>query len=210
MKTVYILWSGGLDSTFLIWKNLTEGNKVIAKYIELENNEHKSEMELDAIYKLRKLFKEEFKDNFEYSYLLSIDIVESAHTVRLPQYPSWFTGCVYGLGDNIDEIQLGYVMNDDAISYLDDMKSLWKAYEPLYNGSTPFPELTFPLTKIHKKDYISVFNFPKKYYELTVWCENPTYTHGCYIPCGECYPCERAKEVFPEFYKKFNNEKRYT
>lgn len=39
MKKVGVLFSGGIDSTYLIWKNLKEGNYVIPFYVEIINNE---------------------------------------------------------------------------------------------------------------------------------------------------------------------------
>lgn len=44
-KKVAILFSGGLDSTYLVWKNLKEGNVVLPIYVEIENNEVKTTME---------------------------------------------------------------------------------------------------------------------------------------------------------------------
>ena len=68
MKNVFILWSGGLDSTYLIYKNLNEGNKVISGYVSLLNNGKKVDMERQAIEKLKEEFNKEFY-NFEYKHI---------------------------------------------------------------------------------------------------------------------------------------------
>lgn len=50
-KKVAVLFSSGLDSTYLIWKNLNEGNEVFPIYITISNNENKTILEkIDQIY----------------------------------------------------------------------------------------------------------------------------------------------------------------
>ena len=56
VKRVGVLFSGGLDSTYLVWKNLKEGNTVVPIYLEIANNEDKSKLEKNRIELLRKVF----------------------------------------------------------------------------------------------------------------------------------------------------------
>jgi len=56
MKKVAVLFSGGLDSTYLVWKNLNEGNIVYPIYIEIENNITKTILEKNRIELLYKEF----------------------------------------------------------------------------------------------------------------------------------------------------------
>jgi PP-loop superfamily ATP-utilizing enzyme len=50
-KTTYVLWSGGLDSTYLIQYLLEKNPKQVVRagYIELVNNVYKTKMETAAI-----------------------------------------------------------------------------------------------------------------------------------------------------------------
>ena len=48
-KKVAVLFSGGLDSTYLVWKNLKDGNEVQPIYIEIQNNKVKSTIEKNRI-----------------------------------------------------------------------------------------------------------------------------------------------------------------
>ena len=48
-KKVGVLFSSGLDSTYLVWKNLKDGNTVVPIYIEIENNKRKTILEKNRI-----------------------------------------------------------------------------------------------------------------------------------------------------------------
>ena len=54
-KKVAVFFSGGLDSTYLVWKNLSDGNTVLPVYVEIENNEVKTILEknrMESVYKI--------------------------------------------------------------------------------------------------------------------------------------------------------------
>jgi len=140
MKRVLIPWSGGLDSTALIFKNLEEGNHVTAVYFKLLNNSNKTKRELKAIHEI---LKHMMKYNLTFSYLektSSIELCNVTTHYNLSQPPIWLFSSFHYLG-NIDEVQISYIMNDDAISYLDDIKNL---YDSLLKFSKDKPELCFP------------------------------------------------------------------
>jgi len=90
--------------------------------------------------------------------------------------------------------------NDDAVSYLEDMKIFWNSYKPFYDNEK-FPALTFPLMKLKKEYYYNLL--PERYLNHVVWCEEPKYEKEKYIPCGECHPCRRYKETIPEIFDRF-------
>ena len=56
-KKNLVLWSGGLDSTHLVYDNLSNGNKVSALYIELTNNDTKVKLEKAALKKMTKILQ---------------------------------------------------------------------------------------------------------------------------------------------------------
>lgn len=60
-----VLWTGGLDSTSLVLKLLQDGHHVTAAYIEIENNDTKTERELHAISEISKYLNMKF-DNFNF------------------------------------------------------------------------------------------------------------------------------------------------
>lgn len=184
-KKVFILWSGGLDSTYLVWKNLKDGNDVVLGYVNLSNNENKTVMEKAAIDKLLPKLKSMFSDYSRIHYLdtiVTID-VQANRNSQLPQFPAWLTSIVYSITSDIDEVQIGYVLNDDAIGWINDMKKLWQAYRPLMIS---FATLKFPLVKTSKEDILN--SLPNILLEDIWFCENPGNSKK---PCKTCGPCKR-------------------
>lgn len=191
-KRVGVLFSGGLDSTYLVWKNLSEGNEVVPIYIEIQNNENKSNLEKNRVECLHKEFRTEFKDNIK-----SVVWGMSAHVtpdtnIFLKQVPLWITGLLYNQNHGVDELQIGYVMGDDAISYLEDIQSVYKVFNKL--NDCPLKKLVFPLKKNNKYDM--GHDLPQQYKNFIVSCEAPDNEKEVdsdgilqYTPCGICVPC---------------------
>lgn len=179
MAKFHVLWSGGLDSTYLITKLLSEGHDVSASYCEIKGNVHKTSRELKAIEVLRSLIQH---PNFKYAgTLLSVDVYSGVLT-KFSQMPVWMLALLCSGGTSSDYVAVGYCMADQAISHLDDLKSIWKSYESLtYTGK--LPELVFPLAKVDKRTMVEELS--EEVFAATTWCE------GINAPCGKCPPCWR-------------------
>lgn len=192
---IYALWSGGLDSTYMIQYLLESNpnNVIRCSYVEILNNENKTKMELAAIDKLIPIFREKYKDRFSYhgiSYRVGIN--NMTHGVMFYQMPLWIGAIATVVPKDINQVAIGYVMNDDAISYLSEFKEIVKAFDKL--RFSPLPEIIFPLYK-QKKDFITDDIFPslKKF---VVWCELPILNDdGSWRYCGQCGPCKRSPIV---------------
>jgi hypothetical protein len=104
--------------------------------------------------------------------------------------PIWMFALTFSQGFDVDEIQIGYVMNDDAISYLEDIQNIYKAYQPICE---PMKPLVFPLIKMKKWEMAK--KLPQQYLDLIFSCENATIIGSKdaeiiqYEPCCECTPC---------------------
>jgi 7-cyano-7-deazaguanine synthase in queuosine biosynthesis len=202
-KKVLVLWSGGLDSTYVVYKNLKDGNGVLPVYGEIVNNEDKTLIEKQQVEILHKLFREDY----DYSYLSNIvfnckiEILGSNH-LDLLQLPIWLTTILYSQYlKEADEVHIGYVCNDDAASYIEDIKKIYNSFAPLY--SFKLPKLVFPIIKYKKEHIINLL--PKKYLKQTSSCETPEILNKKEIKekekivkyklCGTCHPCKRRKEL---------------
>jgi 7-cyano-7-deazaguanine synthase in queuosine biosynthesis len=206
MKNVGVLFSGGVDSTYLIWKNLKEGNRVHPYYIEIKNNENKTKLEKNRIELLFTEFKKEYPDlitNIKYG--MDIYITES-NGLSYVQMPIWLLGVLFFSDRNIDEFQIGYVCGDDMVSYVDDILKIYNSYKSVKNYDV---KLKFPILKMHKDIIYS--ELPPKYLSLTVTCENPTIIEGNgdiidYTPCCHCNPCKKIMSSYLSFYgSKYKN-----
>jgi hypothetical protein len=215
-KRVAVLFSGGLDSTYLVWKNLKDGNHVVPIYVEIENNHIKTVLEKNRVELLHKEFEKEFPCDYDgrkirdINYALKVSVGTSESSLYFKQMPIWIFALMYCQSLEIDELQIGYVGNDDAISYLNDLQNIYNSYQPIFETMKP---LAFPLSKYHK--YMMVTELPKQYLKLVVSCEQPTIVGKedveiiQYEPCGVCTPCKNiiagnyyGSNNFPEYYKK--------
>ena len=126
-KRNLVLWSGGLDSTHLVYDNLSKGNKVAALYIELTNNEEKVKLEKAALKKMTKILQKSFPDKLDvyYSYTLTL-LTGNYADVFLTQAYMWATVAPLFTKD-VDETQIAYVMNDDAVSYISEVRKIYNA-----------------------------------------------------------------------------------
>ena len=214
-KRVAILFSSGLDSTYLVWKNLKDGNTVIPIYIEIQNNYNKVMMEKNRVGLLMKEFQDEFNSNddtykcdekllhdVEYAASVNVNICEDS--LYFKQIPIWMFGVVFLQSLKVDEIQIGYVSNDDAIPYLNDIKKIYKSYQSICDKMIP---LVFPLSKMKKWQMAK--DLPKKYMDLIYTCENPRIIESTkdnefieYKPCCCCIPC---KTIISTNYYESNN-----
>jgi hypothetical protein len=228
-KKIVILFSGGLDSTYLVWKNLKEGNIVTPVYIEIKNNANKVLLEKNRI----KLIHDELDKEFNQSdfvtsnlkpieYLMDVNLGNTWYSDPLifKQIPIWIFGLLFIQGIDADEIQIGYVGNDDAVSYIDDIINIYQSYESICNPMIP---LKFPLVKHFKSEIMH--DLPQQYRDLVVSCENPNIIEKNkqsiksiefsdndfleYEPCCECASCKKIISTdyyylnyYPDNYKK--------
>ena len=196
MKKVFVLWSSGLDSTYLIYDNLRKGNCVKAGYIEITNNEWQVYKEKNSICKLYDIFRVNYGDNFDYTELTKFGVeIEGQRHVLLPQALIWLASALY-IDRWADEIQLAYVMNDDAISYIEDFKRIHRANKAL---APEIPPLTFPLTKTKKEEILE--ELPEIYLKEISFCESS----GEAQYCGKCPSCIRMKNTLEKMGDKYKN-----
>ncbi len=198
-KNVAVLFSSGLDSTYLMYKNLEEGNRVYPIYIEIKNNENKSKVEKQAVRMLCKVFTKKYgHDYIESPKFVTEILVNGRPDLLLQQLPLWIFGMMYTDLLSYDEIQIAYVANDDALSYLSEIKKLYNSYKWIvHNGK--LPKLKFPLTKTTKREMMD--ELPDEYRNFISSCENPELKPyhiklndlrmQFFEPCGECVPCQR-------------------
>lgn len=199
-KVVGVLFTSGVDSTYLVYKNLMEGNTVLPYYINLTNNANKCKKELEQIKKLISLFKDDYKEK-----IANIDLIADVQVntngrndcYALVQPAIWLFGLSWRHGE-VDEFQMAYVANDCALSYLDDIKRVHNSYRGLMEKKVKFAPLKFPLIKYTKKEMM--YALPDKYAEHVYSCENPDTSYvdpknPTLESCGYCEPCKKYDKI---------------
>lgn len=205
MAKYLVLWTGGLDSTSLVYRLLQQGHIVHTVYITLLNNAEKVRSELQAISKIKPhLEKFNTDDTCRFSHIgpiSSIYIHSHGSAYNLKQVSPFILSIPY-MADihTYDYVAMGYTMNDCAISYLDDIQKIYKALDGLCN--IKLPKLAFPLVKVHK--YESWQLLPQEIRAKIFWCESPEIS-----PCNICPPCRRMidAEIMDEYTKLVEVEK---
>jgi hypothetical protein len=188
-KRVFVLWSGGLDSTYLIIKNIEDGKEVDAGHAQIVGNGN-DKVELEAVETLAKLLKEDYHDYFNYMGLIVKYEFRGGfnNNIHLRQAPVWINTALYN-SQNYSEIQFGYVLNDDAISYLAEIRRAYNGYRGLADD---LPPLTFPLSKTSKET--ALFRTPERYLPYISFCEMPVGNAAC----GVCHSCKRMLKTITD------------
>lgn len=191
-KRRLIFWSGGLDSSYLVYKSLWEGYEVHAVYVEIGNNAMKVERERAAIKKMLVHFEPMGLVYQEQFISATIDnlfdyVPNEEHELTGPgfkQFPIFVLGLFMAAG-HFDEIAMGYIMNDDFISYVNDATALFDKIKAFTHGRDT--KLVFPLMKLDKA-WILV-KTPAWIKNMMTTCESPLHIDFC----GNCITCGKLK-----------------
>jgi 7-cyano-7-deazaguanine synthase in queuosine biosynthesis len=203
---ILIPFSAGLDSTMLLHQAIQKKENFETCYIQINNNKNKTLIENQQRKKIIKAFNEKFKTYFNDNKGIEI-MVWKNKIVSLPQVPVWLCGLIYQVESNTSEVRIGYCMNDDAISYVSELKKAWRSYAPFCHEK--LPKLSFPLMKISKRE--SKRALPDDIFQLTYFCEDPQLVKEVeeeysWSDCGCCGSCKRA--IYDEtFYSYTRNQK---
>lgn len=191
---ILIPFSSGLDSTTLVYQALEKKENIKLCYINIKNNEAKTKIELQQREKIINLFREKYNCYIEDENGIEIQIRRNS-MINLPQVPAWIMGLLYSIDSSVTEVRMGYCMNDDAVSFVEDIKKIWKSYQSI--SDKKLPKLTFPLLKLGKAQHAS--SLPDNIFQETYFCENPhtfkvlTTNEDAWEDCGTCGTCKRAK-----------------
>lgn len=195
-KRVKMLWSGGLDSTAMLIKYLRDGYEVEALYVVVENNDTKVKTELEAIRKLIPIIRERHGD-FSFDKIATVHIHRGHEgNMRIKQALIWLFGLLNTELAGFNEVAIGYVIGDVAISYIPDLQRTWQSFNALMINLTDdrIPPLVFPVSKL-QKDELKRFYITDEMYSHIVSCEIPTPAGGS---CGHCEACKTRARVFGE------------
>lgn len=186
-KRIAVLFSGGLDSTFLVYQALKEGHDVTPLYITIQNNQAKVAVEKDIAKTIWVEVNKEVNKYYHSAPLrdsLSLFINHCSHSVKFSQIPVWILGALFSATcDDYDEIRIGYVNGDTSIPYLPDVIKIWKTYSKICYKKQP--KLVFPLIKNTKQELWN--ELPNHIRQLTFFCEAPNGNKDC----GHCASCKR-------------------
>lgn len=183
-KTIGILYSGGIDSTTCILRALDQGHRVIP----IINTFNDIDEELVTYINLNRLYKK-FAGQLRQP-IFGLDVSESFCNNRLnidTAMPYGYTqqplsaislAFIDTVSLKIDEFQVGYIRNDDAISYEEEWKMLYhnaRLFTQNTHGDVTDPDIVWPLKKYGKYEVVSILHSLQDKYNLClleVSCDN--------------------------------------
>lgn len=193
-STVLIPWSGGMDSTYLVYKAILAGCRVTTAYYKIENNDLKTKAELEARIPMIEYFYQLAREhNTRYSDLGVVFTVDVGHhrnhVGQFTQTPLWVLASAYCAAD-YDYVAMGFVQNDDTLSWLNEYTRLFNAYKQIQHDfvKPPKVKLIYPISKSSKG--VIYHQLPSDLRNKTWTCEEPLEHEGKYYECGNCKPCK--------------------
>lgn len=158
-KRILQLYSGGRDSTYLLLKNLEDGYDIDVQYNIFNPSDNKyviinKFIFLWNMYNICKKYPNRIRINYN-------NVADNCCVnMVLSQQPFNIYSLALGMrGDcEIKECQMGLISQDCGLSYIDELKSLYKSamkFTHYYEKYNKIPPLKFPLIKKVKLDILN-------------------------------------------------------
>lgn len=156
-----IMFSGGFDSLSLALRHLEKGERVILLSVGFSEERTSSSLTVkllksiynDAVIGPIKLFADIF-----------IDLEGGNGLLQQPFTAFYAAHMPNSVRQVVKAVECAYVMNDDAISFQNELKAIYNNSMKCHILDKEHPPLKFPLTKIsHEENLEFVANIEKKY-----------------------------------------------
>jgi len=206
-----VMFSGGFDSTALLFKMVKEPGDLHVHHIRLINREQRHKAEDKAVSKLineaRKIKDFVFSSNtyecpdscgvgYTGMDLIKVGFVAGdvvnmiLNAIRMnTQEPQDIEALV---GTNHSEVNDIEVFKKD-IRYLGAQAAFTSHFLNYPDFNLPIPKFTLPFLSLKREDIISYI--PKKLIKHTISCRRPVEVGSEYIPCGLCFACRARKTI---------------
>jgi hypothetical protein len=186
-----LLFSGGMDSTYMLWKALETGpvHTLYAFGGQSVIKEHAEKKARDRIMN--------YMAKHRPFPILSDDEIKIRGVVQCPtdaweQPYSWFMAALQSIHPTrMSEVQIGTVLNDDGAPYCGRLQVAWEnLLRVIYPQNATVPLLKFPQWNLLKTQ---IYNeLPEALRKMTWVCEVPLWKRERAVPCGCCKPCKTA------------------
>lgn len=186
-----ILFSGGLDSTYLLYQQLKKSDVEIL-YVAANQHERKITAEINQRRKIINWLSANAGEHQLYrirrEMRVDMQIKELGLDTAYHQIMPWFHAAIErSTGQRHSEVQMAYVMGDQ-IAY--ELQNIQQGWDILSKSLKHYPiPLTFPLVRTHKSRIMRLM--PAALQALTWHCELPEPAEGpdLYKACNLCTAC---------------------
>lgn len=190
--TILVMFSGGIDSTGMLWKLLNENAPILVHHMNLQNVERRAFAEHKSVEKILQKMRNNYK--FLYS--------ESTH-----QYPSYnnkfiwdsdivsfIAGTICLSVPSIKHVAIGMTATDMSNSELSDRID---RANNIFRSFTDQVDKIYPVKDLTKSQIYSML--PEEIRNLTWSCRTPIYKNGVPNKCNRCQTCFEIQKVENEF-----------
>lgn len=198
-KLPLLLLSGGLDSTFLLWRTLQEGPCDV-----LYSDGGQSGVKLEAELKAREKIiaycnqyaphkvQQDLTTGYSYSFAGTPDL-------RYCQPMSWINAALAVVdASRHSELLIGYVYDDGGFCrWLPEIEKIWESAQKITKWSDPIP-VKWPLIDVPK---VKILEHIDPELATMIWvCEMATREDdGKIKACGKCRPCKTLRATLREY-----------
>lgn len=198
-EKVTLFWSGGVDSTYMLFWLLAHGYEVHTIYCELENNSFKVKRENWARKKIREwVAANSPRLNINWHHreepISKMNIQSGEFRSCLAQAPVWLVNTQFACGHFGQGLPRTYVMayvnGDDALHWIPAFDKIVEGYNMLAKDGHEITVL-FPLASMKKTWFYEAL---KPIYGLMTWCEYFVLKKNC-----ECPACVRHRHELSVF-----------
>lgn len=191
-KLPLILWSGGLDSTHLVWNQISNGRSVDVAYVLLRNNEAKVARETKARNKIKK-YLGAYDASIRNDYTVDIPTIHPSDDVHMVQALAWvYAAQLLYNPDKHTHIEMGYIRGDDFwhIRHDVDMANEYLSKAFHMKGIVKY---VYPLEWKDKASVLKAYDnkFGKKLLKKITYCEG--YDDAAETKKCKCKPCKTMR-----------------
>ncbi len=193
-KIPLLLFSGGLDSTFMLQQSLMESDVDIL-YVDGGQAPLKIQAEelarldiLDWFIEVKKKNPTRFHSVRGQRHFNSPNFA-GAPGALTSQPVSWLIAALYHCDPERHScVRVAYVMGDDMAGFRHELCKAWDAL--LMVTKLHFVPIEFPLIFIKKPQLLREID--QELIPMTWTCETPVWLKKTLVPCGKCVPCKRS------------------
>ena len=199
MKVPLVLFSGGLDSTYLVSYMLATDGPVDILYVYGGQSEEKMRLELQARDRLIEFMNREYPNKIQRQYeILQPVYLHDGQSKKWTQPNAWMQGAFRVLDAGRHNcVRIAYVGSDSAYfgKYLPDVEAQWASMLKVGFYGEHIP-LEFPLLHMSKLDILEQID--KRLLPMAWVCELPTKGKAC----QRCAPCQLANTTLWQYKRK--------
>ena len=185
---VLIMFSGGIDSAYLVERAIHAGHEVVIHHVSLRNKFNRWQLELEAVNNLLHLWRDR---GYKFKYSTSIIDNTELPMTQDAYYTSSLASVICSKDLTIDDAWLGFLVHEDYnIEYYERVfnAGISKMPSHSYQGTSK-ARLAYPLITFSKLDVVNSISGTAL--ALTWSCRTPDSGE----PCGNCSTCNALKKL---------------